>query len=25
MAARSGFATPGPQMSKRFTVSEVEK
>ena len=23
-AARSGFATPGPQMSKRSTVSEVE-
>ena len=25
IAARSGFATPGPQMSKRSTVSEVEK
>jgi hypothetical protein len=25
IAARSGFATPGPQMSKRSTVLEVEK
>ena len=25
IAARSGFATPGRQMSKRFTVLEVEK